>query len=235
MDLNLVYNFYNNDICIKYQLNTWNNYSNDIKSKVKFILVDDCSDEKLLPGLVQSCNLNLKVVRVKDDINWNQCGSRNLGMSLVPFNEWAFLSDIDHVLDEQNIRKILDLNKNVDKVYYFQRELIDKNDSLRYAPNIYLIVSGKFWELKGYDEDFCGAYGCEDKFFQKVITSKCKPIVLSDIIVKVLFYRTQGLDRDLSRNRTIFSNKLQQYKLGTYTNGKTIRFDWETLYDINFK
>jgi hypothetical protein len=65
------------------------------------VLVDDGSPE---PAVVAAdCFLNLTLVRVKENIPWNQHGVRNLGLKLAE-GYWVIASDIDHLFPAEGLR-----------------------------------------------------------------------------------------------------------------------------------
>lgn len=199
----------------------------DLLKELQFILIDDFSDEVLDESYFNQFNLNLIVARVQTDIMWNQSGAHNLGSHLAT-SDWLFMMDVDHWIDEQATDYVVKLEKHNESSYFFSRYYMDKN--LAAAPNIYLISRSKFWKLGGYDEDFAGCYGYEDKLLHRLIKDHTRSH-LGKIIVNVDNAPTRDLNRDRERNRLILNNKIKQYESGSYKNGKVIRFEWKKTVD----
>lgn len=59
-------------------LKKYETYSRNLIEKIEFIIVDDCSPlEYEIPDL----NLNYRWLKITTDIQWNQGGARNLGVT----------------------------------------------------------------------------------------------------------------------------------------------------------
>jgi len=225
-ELGVVYPYYNNKEAVKKHLEIWSKFKPELRKRIQFVLVDDCSDEPLEEELLD-VDLNLIVARVTDGIKWNQSGAHNLGFSLVE-SEWVFTADIDHFLNETLVEQMLELPKEALNVYYFQRYLEGRNAStdLLPAPNIMLINRNVFWILGGYDEDFAGNYGYEDKLFLNLIKRKFFIQVTELEKIKVLMYPTKNLSRDLTINKRKLDEKTELLNNNQYKNEDTLRFRW---------
>ena len=78
-------------------------YPADILDRVLFVLVDDGSPAEFeLPHWL----LNMIVLRIKQDIPWNNPGARNLGMVYAKSDK-VFLTDIDHQLDVRSFQALM--------------------------------------------------------------------------------------------------------------------------------
>jgi len=82
--------------------------------KLHFILIDDCSDSKA--DLKINFPINLTLLRITDNIPWNQPGAKNLGFKFAKI-DWIFTSDIDHVLQPEMCGKLIELKKEKKTVY----------------------------------------------------------------------------------------------------------------------
>lgn len=126
-----------------------------LEQGLKTVIVDDCSKEPLGPLD------GVKVVRVTDDIKWNQPGARNLGFHIS--DGWVLCADIDHLVTKENMEQLENTELKRGCVYYLGRE--DTN-----SVNIYVIHKDDFEKIGGYDEDFCGNYGYDDiHFYNKCV------------------------------------------------------------------
>jgi hypothetical protein len=177
-----------------------------IQQGLKTVIVDDCSPNPL--GPIDG----IKVLRIIDDIKWNQPGARNLGFHVS--DGWIICSDIDHLVTKENIRELEKINLEKGTVYYLGRE--DKE-----SINVYLIHKDDFNRIGGYDEDFCGSYGYDDGYFYLKCEKFLKIVKLSKIKVKVFAKESSSIgDRNISRNLKLIKNK-------EFEETPRLRFKWE--------
>ncbi len=101
---------------IEERLNIYGKYDSDILKKIHFIFVDDCSP---VPISINNKSLNYTLVRIVDDIVWNQGGARNLGVVLAKTPK-LILTDIDHIFPEAIFKHLLSL-KIPNSIYKFKR------------------------------------------------------------------------------------------------------------------
>jgi hypothetical protein len=224
IELTLVYPFYNNRICLERQLEFWTRLPRELAERIEILMVDDGSPQ---PAVVPA-NFpnNLTCLRAKEDIPWNQPGARNLGLKLAE-GEWAIASDIDHLLNAEGLKKILSLDKNSGTVYFFSRRREDGSARSPH-PNSFLISRKMFWDVGGYDEDFCGHYGYDDSFLRLRLERSCRILLLPEpTLVELDCGATPGLSRSRRRNRRLLKKKRRLLHRGKYKNGRTVRFEWE--------
>ncbi len=143
--LTIVYSYYNSSKALEIQIDNWSQYPIELMKKLHFILIDDCSDSKA--DLKINFPINLTLLRVTDNIPWNQPGAKNLGFKFAK-TDWIFTSDIDHVLQPEMCGKLIELKKEKKTVYYFSR-LTDKGENRDSHPNSFLIHKDIFRELGG--------------------------------------------------------------------------------------
>lgn len=166
--------------CLKELLHT---YNTNILNKIHFIFIDDCSP---IPVEINSKKLNYSLVRVLDDIKWNQGGARNLGVSLSNTSK-IIRTDLDHLFPE---KIFVDLSlKNIkhisNKIYTFRRKKNGKK--INSHPNTFFCTKSTFYKSLGVDEEFCGNYGYEDIYFtrlQKYLGTRYKKYRKNYISVK---------------------------------------------------
>ncbi len=225
-ELSIVYPYYDNESCLRRQLELWSSLAPQIARRVEYVLVDDASPRPVevppdFPG-------NLTLVRIKDDVLWNQHGARNLGMKLAE-GEWIIATDIDHILDADGIGQLLSMNKDPRTIYFFSRMREDGSPRNSH-PNSFLVDKRTFWEIGGYDEDFCGRYGKGDILLRMQFERACTVVELERPgLVEIAGGETPGLDRGTRRNRWIFNRKKRQLERGRYRNGRTLRFEWDII------
>jgi hypothetical protein len=178
-----------------------------VEQGIKTMIVDDCSKEPL--GSIDG----IEVLRVIDDIKWNQPGARNLGFQ--ELNGWVICLDIDHLLTRDIYDRLNSLYKEVGTVYYLGRE--DTKKSI----NVFMIHKDDFEKIGGYDEDFCGNYGYDDLHFHKKCSRFLNVVKLDDLKVKVYAKESSSnLERDAHINFTLYGRKMNLEKT------KRIRFNW---------
>ena len=88
-DLTLITHVYNAQQPVDRQLALWQQFSPALRSRLQFLVIDDHSDE---PLQVDKGELDLRLVRVSDDIDWNMPGCRNLAAT-----PWMLFFDVDNV------------------------------------------------------------------------------------------------------------------------------------------
>ena len=126
MKLTVVMTYYNQDKMLRKQIDNWNSYSKDLRDKVNFILVDDCSMKNSTEDFdFSSCEFDLNVYRVTDDVYFNVPGAVNLGADKTQ-TEWFIKQDMDTIIPEETMSKLLELIESApDKsIYKFYRMVI---------------------------------------------------------------------------------------------------------------
>jgi glycosyltransferase involved in cell wall biosynthesis len=122
--------------------------------------VDDHSKTDI--RISEDVNLNYTLVRVRDDITWNQAGARNLGVKYAK-SERIILTDLDLLFPENLFARLVDFyppNNSIFKFHTF-------SGMVRTEPhfNVFFLTRKVFMRTNGVDEEFSGRYGYEDVFF----------------------------------------------------------------------
>lgn len=225
-ELSIVYPYYNNEACLSRQLELWARLPRDLASRVEYVLVDDGSPRPA--AIPPDFPINLTLVRVKENKRWNQHGARNLGLKLAE-GEWVIASDIDHLLAAEGVGCVLSMEKDPAAVYYFSRQKEDESAKHPH-PNSFLIRRKTFWDIGGYDEDFCGHYGKGDLFLRAQFERACRIVALEQpALIEIDNGATPGLNRETRRNRWLARWKKRRLEKGKYRNGRTLRFEWEIV------
>lgn len=150
------------DDAVRNLLERYQGYDPDVISRIHFVLVDDCS---ATPVDLAGFRLNIELVTVTDNIQWNQAGARNVGVVYAKSDK-ILLTDIDHVFPEHTLRELVSRKNPVSKFYKFYRKR--ENGSIGKAhPNTFFMSRARFMRFYGYDEEFSGNYGGEDYRFVK--------------------------------------------------------------------
>jgi len=198
-----------------------------IRNQFEIIIVDDCSDESLIP---LNNGLNLKSFRVTDDIAWNQAGARNLGCFMVD-SPWVLFFDIDQIPLTDSIQLILRSIQDLDSscmYYFYVEDFIDSNlkKKLDIHPNTFLVNTQRFKSTCMYDEDFAGHYGYEDLYLPYVweFYGGKRLILGNKPLFKDTKFKTEKLDRSSSINEAL---ALKKINTGIKKPTSFVRFCWE--------
>ncbi len=141
----------------------YGSYSKDLLDRLQLVLVDDGSPVPV--KLPADLDLNLLLLRIPEDVPWNHAAARNLGAAYARSDK-LLLTDVDHTFPEDTLRRIVQLRKLRRTMYMFYR--LDENGAhVRRHLNTFLLSRGRYLELFGYDEEFCGHYGLEDDLFRR--------------------------------------------------------------------
>jgi hypothetical protein len=182
----------------------YNAYPVAIKQYLQFVLVDDCSMESVV--LPSQINLNIKLLRITDNIIWNQPGARNLGVTLAPTSK-ILLTDIDHYIPLEVMRMLLESPVLHHQIYIFEREK-ETGEKIGCHRNTFFTSKSVFFKSLGYDEQFCGNYGHDDSMFFLL-----QPYLGTNILcfnrkysIKYLEYseKHHSLKRDSSVNKKLY-------------------------------
>ncbi len=195
--LQIIMPYYNAPGMLHAHLFSWSMFPEDIRKRLKVILVDDGSQKPALDVIRSHWGddpmLDLQLYRVLVDIPWNQHGARNLGAQVAD-EGWLFMTDIDHTLPLESVRWLLDQQKVNEHYFYTVRRMtavrngngevafepmLNKDDMPKPHPNTYLLTKAMFWAAGGYDEDFCGTYG-GDGPFRRHLNQVSKHCLLSE-------------------------------------------------------
>lgn len=208
----------------------------DLLEQILFVVVDDASPTKLE---IPSLPINMIVLRVGEDIPWNNPGARNLAV-VAAKSDKVFLTDIDHELDEKTFRKFLRMENPGKTLWRLKRFFAGERVRRKPHANSFLLSRGYFLKHYGYDEDFCGSYASDDVHFVKyfkyhgarVVTIMGDYKMISRGLTKGGKY-THSLDRDKTRNRKLKVEKLAQMKTYGPEAGHSrnfLNFTWQVAY-----
>ena len=199
-ELTIISHVYNAQAQVDHQVALWRAYDPALLARLEFLIIDDCSDT---PLVVDKGPLNLRLLRVDDDIAWNMPGCRNLAATTASA-AWLLFFDIDNVADQAAVQKMAGALDRLDpmRLHVFRR--IEHGQDVEPHINSYLITRQGYFRAGGYDEDFCGHYGYEDVLFRLMWRKHVgSEVLLTDIALTQLNHRTSGLDRDTARNQAL--------------------------------
>jgi glycosyltransferase involved in cell wall biosynthesis len=184
-------------------------YRPELLDRILFVIVDDGSP---LPVQIPAdIDLNLRLLRIDEDIPWNQAGARNLGV-VYARSDKVVATDVDHEFPEATLEYVLGLRPLGKKMYKPARLEAD-GTPISPHPNTFVMSRGRFLQFYGYDEEFTGAYCYEDGMFWRwqryngtrfFYMSKKHPIIRRAVDDKGSYH---SLARDKTRNAAIRDRK----------------------------
>ena len=223
-------------------LNAYAKYDPELLDIMEFVIIDDGSPLKYE---IPDFNLNLRWIKINEDIKWNQSGARNLGV-LSAKSDRLIITDLDHIFYEDTLKFMATYNFKEKEIYKSRRTHIHRNGFVagNYpgAGNIYAMSRGDFLKYFGYDEEFAGNYGYEDNFCaeyfdalgfkRKYITKKkyfCRERDDNDVNRKSSYH---SLNRDDSQNKIIYEKKkekMKKYGAMVAHSRMFLNFTWQVL------
>lgn len=222
-DLTLITHVYNAQGPVDRQLERWKRFAPELLARLQFLIIDDHSDT---PLQIEPGPLNLRLLRVDDDIDWNMPGCRNLA-AIQSRTEWMLYFDADNIADEAAIAKLVAALPRLDaqRLYVFRR--VENGVDVEPHINTFLITRQGFFQAGGYDEDFCGHYGYEDVVFRTMWRKHVgQELLLTDIAFEQMGFRTGGLNRDTTHNHALAQFKQQ---IGLPKPKGLLRFGWHEV------
>lgn len=234
--ITLVFTFFDNPAMLIRQATEWNHYAEEHKKEIAIIVVDDCSRESDAAETLAAVGvrgLTIEVYRVQWQIPWNQDGCRNLAMQRCR-TEWAFMTDIDHVLPRDQVHHLLSFRPQRGEYYMPIQLLTDGTSLFRPHPNSYLMHREDYWSIGGYDEDFAGYYGSDGNFRGRAKGLGLREVYTGDF--KTVVFRTQDIydanTKGLGRKNTAYHVKScprlrRKSAGGPYVAQDPVRFEYE--------
>jgi hypothetical protein len=184
-DLTLILPYYRNAGMLVEQQRTWRAYPDDLKAHLHVIVVDDGSPKFAARREVEATGVaSFRLYRCDVDVRWNWLFCRNLGVDQTE-TTWVLLTDIDHLLPADTLRRLLTDDLDPNRVYRLSR--VDAPDLTPYKPhpNTWLMTKAMFNAIGGYDERFSGYYGTDGEFRERVEKTSYSVEMLSCPLIRV--------------------------------------------------
>lgn len=233
MNFSYVTHFSDQPLMLNYHLDLWKKYSRELADKIEFILIDNSLNKPVVK--IDKGHLNLNLYRIEKPICWNYA-VKNVGMHLA-INEWVFLTELDHSLPEKAARGILELPRSPNVFFKFKRRNYAENSSKRYSTvphaGTFFLSKEAFWGVGGIEEDLVGHYGFDDCLLFQCLKAKGFKCEIPDKIFienhsesnsDADFVSHQEWNRDLSRNKKIFDQKMKWKEIS-----QPLRLKWEKI------
>lgn len=172
----------------------WSDYPAEMRAHLHAIVVDDCSPKGHRPSrksLTVDGLGSLRLYRLLTKARWNWLACRNLGVSEAT-TEWVLLTDIDHVMPAETLRRIVVGDLDPRNVYRLSR--VDAPRPWPYGlaecsaykihPNTWLMTRTMFDKVGGYDERLSGCYGTDGEFRDRVHANAMAVVALPDVLIR---------------------------------------------------
>ena len=182
MMISLVMPFYRNSEMLALQYLEWARWSAKAKQQIEIIIVDDGSPEPATNVQIPAGMPSISIYRIAEDRPWHQHAARNLGAHVAEA-PWLLLTDMDHMLTahaaDALIRRMGKLDPEI--AYFLHRIEVDTGEPTRNAagerkphPNSFVMTRDLYWRVGGYDEDYCGIYGTDGLFKERLFKEAAK-------------------------------------------------------------
>lgn len=194
--ISLVMPYYRNPEMLALHYRAWLNWPAEARQAIEVVIVDDGSPDGEraaqvpFPGVAGTLP-HIRIFRITEDRPWHQHAARNLGAKMANAG-WLLLTDMDHLLIGSQARILIDLAPRLDErtAYFIQRREADTNELTlgkdhqpKPHPNSFVLRRDLFWEVGGYDEDFCGHYGT-DGMFRSRLWAKAHEGLIEDLYLR---------------------------------------------------
>lgn len=247
--LTLIMPYYDNGSMLELQYRGWLEWPESIKGRFRVVLIDDASPNAPAAAVARPDGLPaVDIYRVLEDIPWHQHGARNLGAHIAD-DGWLLLTDMDHVLSGEAASALfarMDAGLlDPGTIYTMDRIEADtlqptlgKDGNPKPHCNSFVMTRETYWKVGGYDEDYCGIYGT-DKLFRDRLASRA---IRGHLDIPLLRYwrdlipdaSTNGLPRSEDRKvgekraryEAIARAKAARGEAGVV---KVLQFDWERV------
>ncbi len=195
-DLTLVLPHFCNLGQLAEQQRIWASYPDALRARLHVIVVDDCSPKGQRPSK-KSVTVDglgsFRIYRLLEKKRWNWLACRNLGAKLA-LTDWILLTDIDHGVPEETLRRLVDGPLEVRHVYRFARVDAPRpwpyrlSDCRPYKPHndTWLLTKAMFFSeaVGGYDERLSGLYGTSGEFRDRLIRAATACVSLTDTVIR---------------------------------------------------
>lgn len=177
--ISLVFAYYENPAMLELQWREISQYSDSTKHRLEVIVVDDGSPAHPAADVPRPKGLpSHSIFRIDRDLRWNQDAARNIGAHEAR-SPWLLLTDIDHVVPEQTLARLVEMEREPSVFYTFSRIKFASGEPREPHPNSYFMSKELYWAIGGHDEDFAGIYG-KDFLFRQRALRHTKEIVLHE-------------------------------------------------------
>jgi len=177
--LTFIYPYYENPQFLAKQLVGWKNFPDELRAKLRVIIVDDGSPRHPAVDVVREAKVNfqVRVFRIGVDVRWNWLAARNIGAHHA-MEGWMLLTDMDHVVIPDVLQSILHGLHDDKIIYRFSRVGAKSHPH----PNSWLMTRKMFWKIGGYDENCSGFYGTDGDYRRRCASAAAIRILTDPLV-----------------------------------------------------
>ena len=222
--------YYNQNEILIDQINSWKSWRKEIRDQYSFCIIDDGSEVPATEVLKDEdlSELDLTILRVKEDLKWNIAGVRNLSAQEC-LTEWMMILDMDCFVPQETAEGMLQLsNLGGNNVYKFTRRTKDPNHPKNGDPHpaMYIIRKEDYWNIGGCEEDLVGRHGCTDPSFWWRSQGKINIHITRLPLDYIDDAEVIDFEKFNYPNMKLFEEKKRTGNWST----DFVRFDWEKVY-----
>ena len=235
--------YYDQPEMLKKQLEVWSAYPAEVAERVNVIIVDDGSPNfpaysELMNNIVEPA-FPISLYRINENIPWNHGGARNLAMK--DACGWCIITDMDHTITGEDMRKLLKMNLKKNSYYMFARKKVMPDNSIiplgRHVDS-FLLTKKAYWNVGGYNEEFSGYWNGVSWLFRHNLKNLFHCIKLPNVFLtyydldtisdaSVLNWPKKGSQYDIKTWPNIYAKYKKSLK--NYKPVNPFRFTWEKL------
>lgn len=177
-----IYPYYENPKFFLHQQSVWASYDRKLSQYLSIIVVDDGSTRvPARENLWKIVGPKQQLFEIDVDVRWNWLAARNIGAHHAA-DEWLLLTDMDHVITENVLAKLITGDHDPFTIYRFSRREHD-GTPVHPHPNSWFMTKRMYWRTGGYDEALSGFYGTDGDYRRRCV--KTAPIrILTDELVR---------------------------------------------------
>lgn len=225
------------------QQRIWMDYPDELRARLHVVVVDDCSPKGARPShksLTATGLGSLRLFRLLKKIRWNWLACRNLGAKEAQ-TEWLLLTDIDHAVPENTLRRLLDGQLEAENAYRFRRVTaprvwpyaLDECQPWKPHNDTWLITRALFFadKVQGYDERLSGCYGTSGEFRDRVAAATRAQVLLEELMIRY----PREVIADASTPPTVYTRKNDPANDGELQKRKALRAlipNWKPLHGL---
>lgn len=176
------------------------------------VVADDCGDPPVTRYDIELLIRHFphgSLLRVDEDIPWNQPGARNMAMAWIEADVVIML-DVDMVIPPAMAKGFLDEAARLPegKVIKFALKCLSNGKSTTTSPNTWMLHRSDFFEVGGYDEGYAGHKGYSDVALMHTLRSRFNVVERESLVANwydkaidgIDDHQVNSLDRDYSHN-----------------------------------
>jgi hypothetical protein len=182
--ITLINAFYRNASMLRRQYENIASLPDDLKQALQYIVVDDASPKGFrAEGPEQPLGIDFELYRINKKKPWNWMSARNIGAHHAK-NPWLLFTDMDHVLPEGTLRRIVEGPLKAANVYRFSRVDAPKLTTYKPHPNTWLMTAEMYSRFGGFDERWAGCYGSDFDVRDRLTAAAKKIVMLEEPLVR---------------------------------------------------